>query len=135
MENYFCKTTEESLKEFNVSKEGLSSRQAEENLSSYGFNELNQKKKKSVLQVFFSQFKDLLIFILIAAGIISMLSDNVESTIVIFAVIILNAILGTVQHFKAEQSLDSVKSIISTICKSNKRWKKDRGSIKRCGSR
>ena len=117
MEKYFCKTTEESLKEFNVSKEGLSGRQAEENLSSYGFNELNQKKKKSVFQVFFSQFKDLLIFILIAAGIISMLSKNVESTIVIFAVIILNAILGTVQHFKAEQSLDSLKALSAPSAK------------------
>lgn len=117
MEKYFCKTTEESLKEFSVSKEGLSSRQAEENLSSYGFNELNQKKKKSVFQVFFSQFKDLLIFILIAAGIISMLSKNVESTIVIFAVIILNAILGTVQHFKAEQSLDSLKALSAPSAK------------------
>ena len=117
MEKYFCKTTEEALKDFNVSKEGLSSKQAKENLASYGFNELNQKKNKSVVQVFFSQFKDLLIFILIAAGIISMLSDNVESTIVIFAVIILNAILGTVQHFKAEQSLDSLKALSAPCAK------------------
>ncbi len=111
MKKYFCKTAEDTLKEFNVSKEGLSNEQAKKNLDSYGFNELNQKKKKSILQVFFSQFKDLLIFILIAAGIISMLSNNVESTIVIFTVIILNAILGTVQHFKAEQSLDSLKAL------------------------
>ena len=110
MEKYFCKTTQESLNDFNVSKSGLSSKQAKENLEAYGLNELNQKKKKSIIQVFLSQFKDLLIFILIAAGIISMLSNNVESTIVIFAVIILNAILGTVQHFKAEQSLDSLKA-------------------------
>lgn len=117
MKKYFCKTTQESLNDFNVSKSGLSSKQAKENLESYGFNELNQKKKKSVVQVFFSQFNDLLIFILIAAGIISMLSNNVESTIVIFAVIILNAILGTVQHFKAEQSLDSLKALSSPCAK------------------
>ena len=79
--------------------------------------ELNQKKNKSVVQVFFSQFKDLLIFILIAAGIISMLSDNVESTIVIFSVIILNAVLGTIQHFKAEQSLDSLKALSAPCAK------------------
>ena len=117
MEKYFSKTTEESLNYFNVSKEGLSTRQAKENLSTYGFNELNQKKNKSVVQVFFSQFKDLLIFILIAAGIISMLSDNVESTIVIFSVIILNAVLGTIQHFKAEQSLDSLKALSAPCAK------------------
>ena len=115
MKKYFFKTIEESLKEFNVSKEGLSNRQAEENLSYYGFNELNQKKKKSVLQVFLSQLKDLLVFILIGAGVVSILSKNLESTIVIFSVIILNAILGTVQHFKAEQSLDSLKAL-STPC-------------------
>lgn len=117
MEKYFCKTTQESLNDFNVSKSGLGSKQAKENLEAYGLNELNQKKKKSIIQVFFSQFKDLLIFILIAAGIISMLSNNVESTIVIFAVIILNAILGTVQHFKAEQSLDSLKALSAPSAK------------------
>lgn len=115
MKKYFFKTIEESLKEFNVSKEGLSNRQAEENLYYYGFNELNQKRKKSVLQVFLSQLKDLLVFILIGAGVVSILSKNLESTIVIFSVIILNAILGTVQHFKAEQSLDSLKAL-STPC-------------------
>ena len=117
MEKYFSKTTEEALNYLKVSKEGLSTRQAKENLSTYGFNELNQKKNKSVVQVFFSQFKDLLIFILIAAGIISMLSDNVESTIVIFSVIILNAVLGTIQHFKAEQSLDSLKALSAPCAK------------------
>ena len=117
MEKYFSKTTEEALNYLKVSKEGLSTRQAKENLSTYGFNELNQKKNKSVVQVFFSQFKDLLIFILIAAGIISMLSDNVESTIVIFSVIILNAVLGTVQHFKAEQSLESLKALSAPCAK------------------
>ena len=117
MEKYFSKTTEEALNYLKVSKEGLSTRQAKENLSTYGFNELNQKKNKSVVQVFFSQFKDLLIFILIAAGIISMLSDNVESTIVIFSVIILNAVLGTIQHFKTEQSLDSLKALSAPCAK------------------
>ena len=124
MEKYFCKTAEDTLKDFNVSKEGLSNEEAKESLDSYGFNELNQKKKKSILQVFFSQFKDLLIFILIAAGIISMLSNNVESTIVIFTVIILNAILGTVQHFKAEQSLDSLKALSAPNAKVIRNGKK-----------
>ena len=117
MSKYFSIESEEILKNFNVSKEGLSERQIEENTIKYGLNELNQKKKKSILQVFISQFKDLLIFILIAAGIISMLSNNVESTIVIFAVIVLNAVLGTVQHFKAEQSLDSLKALSAPSAK------------------
>ena len=117
MSKYFSIETEEILEKFNVSKDGLNEKQVDENISKYGLNELNQKKKKSVLQVFITQFKDLLIFILIAAGIISMLSNNVESTIVIFAVIILNAVLGTVQHFKAEQSLDSLKALSAPSAK------------------
>lgn len=117
MSKYFSIETEEILEKFNVSKDGLNEKQVDENISKYGLNELNQKKKKSVLQVFISQFKDLLIFILIVAGIISMLSNNVESTIVIFAVIILNAVLGTVQHFKAEQSLDSLKALSAPSAK------------------
>ena len=116
MSKYFSIETEEILEKLNVSKDGLNEKQVDENISKYGLNELNQKKKKSVLQVFISQFKDLLIFILIA-GIISMLSNNVESTIVIFAVIILNAVLGTVQHFKAEQSLDSLKALSAPSAK------------------
>ena len=117
MKSYFSSTSEQVLKEFNVSKEGLTSKQAVENLKQYGLNTLNEKKKQTVIQVFLNQFKDLLVFILIVAGIISMLSNNVESTLVIFAVIILNAILGTVQHFKAEQSLDSLKALSSPSAK------------------
>ena len=117
MSKYFSIESEEILKKFNVSKDGLNEKQIGENTNKYGLNELNQKKKKSIFQVFINQFKDLLIFILIAAGIISMLSNNVESTIVIFTVIILNAALGTVQHFKAEQSLDSLKALSAPSAK------------------
>ena len=69
------------------------------------------------MQVFLGQFADLLVLILIAAAIVSMFSGNIESTIVIFAVIIMNAILGTAQHVKAEKSLDSLKSLSSPSAK------------------
>ena len=117
MKKYFSMNTEEALKSFNLTKEGLSNKQVEENLKTYGLNQLNEKKKKTILEVFLSQFKDLLVFILIVAGVISFISGNTESTIVIFAVIILNSILGTVQHFKAEQSLDSLKALASPSAK------------------
>ncbi|SCK00786.1 Calcium-transporting ATPase lmo0841 [uncultured Clostridium sp.] len=117
MKSYFNTNVEDSLKDFNVTKDGLTSPQVTESLSKHGLNALNEKKKQTVIQVFLSQFKDLLVFILIIAGIISMMSHNVESTLVIFAVIILNAILGTVQHFKAEQSLDSLKALSSPSAK------------------
>ena len=92
---------------------GLSSQQATEILQREGENVLQESKKKSVLAVFASQFADLLVIILMVAAIISMVSGNLESTIVIFAVIILNAVLGTVQYVKAEKSLASLKALYS----------------------
>lgn len=124
MERFFSKSYEDVLKQFNVSKSGLSENQVKENLDKYGYNQLTEKKKQTVMQVFLTQFKDLLVIILIIAAIISMATGNVESTLVIFAVIILNAILGTVQHFKAEQSLDSLKALSAPSAKVYRNGKK-----------
>lgn len=114
---YWNKTGAEVLEELNVTTEGLSHEKADELLKKHGENVLAEGKKKTALQVFLSQFADLLVLILIAAAIISIFSGNLESTIVIFAVIILNAILGTVQHVKAEKSLESLKSLSSPSAK------------------
>ena len=78
---------------------------------------LRRGSAKAPFRFFFEQFCDLLVVILIIAALISMVSGNVESTIVIIAVIVLNAILGTVQHAKAEKSLDSLKSLSSPSTK------------------
>ena len=94
-------------------RDGLSIKRAEELLLEKGENVLEEGKKKSVFAVFMGQFADLLVIILIVAAVISMISGNVESTVVIFAVIILNAILGTVQYVKAEKSLDALKRLSS----------------------
>jgi Ca2+-transporting ATPase len=117
MEKYFNQISNQVLQSFNVTKDGLNDEQVQINLNNYGRNTLTEKKKETVLQVFLNQFKDLLVFILIIAGIISMVSGNIESTLVIFVVIVANAILGTVQHFKAEQSLDSLKALSSPSAK------------------
>ena len=117
MEKFFSKTSKDVLKNFNVTKEGLTDKQVAESIEKNGYNELTEKRKKSLLIVFLEQFKDLLVVILIIAGILSIITGNVESTIVIFAVIILNAILGTVQHVKAEKSLDSLKALSSPNAK------------------
>lgn len=90
---------------------GLTSEQAKQLLEEKGENVLKESKKKSVIAVFLEQFTDLLVIILIAAAIISMLSGNIESTIVILTVIVLNAVLGTIQYVKAEKSLDSLKEL------------------------
>lgn len=107
----------EVLSTLNTTASGLSKQQSETLLAEKGENALLEGKKKSTLQVFLSQFADLLVIILIAAAVISMFSGNAESTIVIIAVIILNAILGTVQHKKAEKSLESLKSLSSPSAK------------------
>ena len=117
MANWYQKTGDEVLKEFGVTTDGLSRQKAEELLHSHGENVLAEGKKKTVLQVFLGQFADLLVIILIIAAIISIFSGNLESTIVILAVITLNAILGTVQHVRAEKSLDSLKSLSSPSAK------------------
>ena len=117
MKNWYQLTESETLDKLGVTSEGLSSQQADSLLEKHGKNVLEESKKKSVFQVFLSQFADLMVIILIIAAIVSMFSGSVESTIVIFAVITLNAILGTVQHVKAEKSLESLKSLSSPSAK------------------
>ena len=114
---FYDRTIEQTLDAVGATRDGLSSAEAEERLQKFGKNALAEGKKKSVPVVFLEQFKDLLVIILIIAAIISMLSGNIESTIVIFAVLILNAVLGTVQHFKAEKSLESLKAMSSPTAK------------------
>lgn len=117
MKVWYQQSEEEVLQSLHVTKDGHTSESAAEILSSKGPNVLEGGKKKSTLEVFLSQFADLLVIILIIAAIVSMMTGNSESTIVIVAVIILNAILGTVQHKKAEKSLDSLKSLSSPTAK------------------
>ena len=109
--------TREELEEAYGTSTGITTSEAEERLEKYGPNELEEKGKKSVFVIFLSQFADLLVIILIIAAVISMISGNVESTVVIFAVIILNAILGTVQYVNAEKSLDALKQLSSPKAK------------------
>lgn len=116
-ESYYRKTVQQALDAQQAGMEGLSDREAGRRREQYGPNKLSEGKKKSVAQVFAEQFKDLLVIILIAAAVISALSENVESTIVIFAVLILNAVLGTVQYLKAEKSLESLKAMSSPSAK------------------
>ena len=116
-ETYFNQSGQQVLSELGVTSEGLTGAQASERLAQYGPNQLAEGKKKSVLQVFAGQFKDLLVAILIAAALISMFSGNLESTLVIFAVLIMNAVLGTVQYFKAEKSLASLKAMSAPSAK------------------
>lgn len=117
MKEWYQMHEDEVLEALGSDANGLSSEKAENLLKTHGENVLRETKKKSVWRVFAEQFADLLVIILIIAAIISMISGNVESTIVIFAVITMNAILGTVQHEKAEKSLASLKTLSAPTAK------------------
>ena len=104
-------SAQELLQKYNVTEQGLNDAQVEEIRGQIGENILQEGKKKSTLEVFLGQFCDLLVVILIIAAIISMFSGNAESTIVILLVLIMNAVLGTVQHIKAQRSLESLKQL------------------------
>ncbi|NRO25850.1 Calcium-transporting ATPase 1 [Lactobacillus helveticus] len=117
MKQYYLQTKAKVLEELKTASGGLSSQQAKDNLAKYGKNALIEGKKKTTLQVFLEQFKDLMVIILIIAAVISAFTGELESTLVIIAVLILNAILGTVQHIKAEKSLESLKSLSSPSAK------------------
>lgn len=110
MKQIYQFTKEELYKEIGDER-GLSEKKAAQLLYRCGENVLEGKDRKSVPRIFLEQFADVLVIILIVAAAISMISGNAESTIVISAVITLNAILGTVQYVKAEKSLDSLKKM------------------------
>ena len=108
---------EEVLKSLGTGTEGLSEKQAAENQNKFGKNELAEGKRKNPIVLFLEQYKDFLVIILIIAAIISGILGDLESSIVIFVVITINAILGTVQNIKAEQSLNSLKEMSAPTAK------------------
>ena len=111
MEKYYQMSGENALKTINGSLEPLTTEQVKEHQEKYGPNALVEGKKKTTLQIFLEQYKDFLVIILIIAAIVSGFLGDVESTVVILVVITMNAILGTVQTVKAEQSLESLKKL------------------------
>ncbi len=117
MEEFYNKTCDEAMKILGVSNKGLNDRDVAERRQKYGFNELEQAARQSFVQVFFEQFTDFLVIILLVAAGISILLGKLESSIVILVVVVLNAILGTVQHIKAQQSLDSLKALSAPTAK------------------
>ena len=97
---------------------GLTSEKATELLSQFGSNKLNEKKKKTMLQRFFDQFKDVMILILIAAAVISFVVACIEGNpkeffepVLILLIVVLNAVMGVMQESKAEKALDALKSM------------------------
>lgn len=111
MKEIYQQTVGEVLNRVESRTSGLTSEQAESSREKCGWNELAEGKKKSILQIFFEQYKDFLVLILIASAVISGILGDVESAVVIVIVITINAILGTVQTVRAEQSLQGLKKL------------------------
>lgn len=104
-------------------QEGLTKEEAEERLAQYKENKIDTAKKKTPFLVFLGQFQDLLVIILLVAAGISVVSGSGESALVIMIALFLNAVLGTVQHIRAEKSLDSLKALsapVSKVCREGK---------------
>lgn len=111
MKKYYQETAKTVLERVNSRGTGLTGEEVSKNRERCGWNELAEGKKKSIPQIFLEQYKDFLVLILIASAIISGILGDAESAAVIVIVITINAILGTVQTVKAEQSLQSLKNL------------------------
>lgn len=111
MKKIYQMKTKEAFEELDSSIEGLSKKEALKRQEKYGRNELPGGEDKSALMIFFGQFADVLVLILIGAALISAFLGDIESCIVIAAVITMNAILGTIQQRKADHSLESLREL------------------------
>jgi P-type Ca2+ transporter type 2C len=114
---YYRASVQEVMKKLDVTHHGLTNYEVRSRHKKYGYNELKEGKQKNILQVLLEQFQDFLVIILIVAAIISIFLGDVKSSIVILIVIVLNAILGTVQHVRAEKSLNSLKEMVAPVSK------------------
>ncbi|WP_414841139.1 cation-translocating P-type ATPase [Enterococcus saccharolyticus] len=114
---FYSQTVDAVFEELGSKPEGLSDSEAKSRLSQYGANELEEGKKKTMLQKFLEQFKDLMILVLIAAAAISAMVPNAEGhrewvdAIIILAVVIINAVMGVIQEAKAEQAIEALREM------------------------
>jgi P-type Ca2+ transporter type 2C len=111
--DYYKKEVDEVLKEFETSENGLTSGEAKKRLDEHGPNKISQEMKFNLLKLFFSQFHDLLIIILIVAGAISFIVGAKSDSIVIFMIVLLNTLIGFIQEYKTERSLQALQKLVS----------------------
>lgn len=117
MKQEYQMSQSEVRKRINGKQESLTIQEVRERQIQYGANEIVEGKKKKIWQIFLEQFQDFLVIILIVAAVVSGFLGDLESAAVILVVITLNAILGTVQTQKAEQSLESLKNLSAPLAK------------------
>ncbi len=105
------KRSEEIIDELRSSKEGLSSAEAARRINEYGPNELKEKQKKTLFMMFLDQFKDFMIMVLIAAAVVAGLIGEASDTIAIVVIVVLNAVIGFVQEYRAEKAMAALKKM------------------------
>lgn len=109
--NYHLLTVLETQKRLDTSSDGLQYSSIEQRLKKFGKNELIEKKKKTIWSIFFNQFKDIMIVILLAAAAISIAIGELKDAIVILIIVLLNAIIGFIQEFKVEKAMAALKKM------------------------
>ena len=114
---WFVESAERALELLESNPQGISDATAKARLEQYGPNELTEKKKKTKLQIFLRQFKDMMILILIGAAIISGAVGDLKDTIVIAVIILINAIIGFIQEYRAEKAMDALKKMSAAEAK------------------
>ncbi len=109
---WFSKSQSDVVKEFGVNPaNGLSGTEAKARLEKYGFNKLKGKPKKSIISLFLSQLKDMLIYVLLAAAVITFIIGEIADSVIIMLVIILNAVIGVIQEYKAEKAVEALQKM------------------------
>jgi len=111
MKPWYQMTEDELYKELKTGRNGLSADESQKRLSQYGHNRLEEKPGKSPLLIFFEQFTNILILILIVAAVISAFIGDLTDTIVILAIVLLNAVIGFFQEYRAERALAALKKL------------------------
>ncbi|MFH0970192.1 MAG: cation-transporting P-type ATPase [Candidatus Diapherotrites archaeon] len=121
---YYARSPEETIQRLQTRKEGLTHEEAAQRLSEYGKNTITLKKKINVIGLLIGQFTELLVLVLIAAGILSWLVGDTIDTMAIFAIVILNGLLGFLQEFKAEKAIDELKKMgaLRATVRRNEKW-------------
>jgi len=108
---YYSLSVEETLKSLETSKEGLSAEEASERLKRYGFNEIEDREKTTPLKIFVRQFTSFIIFILLAAIVVSLLIGEQLDALVIAVIVVINGILGFIQEYKAEKAIEALRKL------------------------
>lgn len=115
--NYYAESINSVLKSLGTSKNGLPTTEVKKRLAQYGKNEFEKKRSATVFEIFLSQFKSFIVLILLAAVVISAVLGEMIDAVVISAIVIFNAIFGTVQEYRAEKAMEALESLASPHAK------------------